>query len=543
MDSKPIFQGMEKSFFKDSHKWLWCILLVGFALRAGWINYSLPDPERISLHFSGRMPTAVGPERLNVTRVLNSSYPDEADVIGGISNMNPRALQFNPQVHYWGHFHFYSIAAVYAFGMVTKIIPTISTKYYFFDHPQAMDRLYLLGRGLSILMGTLSIALLFFITARVYGDGPGLLAASVLALMPIHIFLSSLMAFDVPMIFWALLTLNALILYRTTQKKMWYWLTFFFFGITVGAKLHGMLLVFAFLLSAFEERRGQRLKFLAKGLVFSVIIFAVTNPYYFLDLKGVLEQNLGGSVMAREAHTLTGLQMFKNTLHNLCLRSPQKFSQSFGWLSSVIVGIFFIIGSFRDRRWGVFFLAVALPVFILDAFLRASVLRYFLLTTVFVLPTFAYGLWHCPLKIRAALFSILLSCLLAIDVLLLVGAHRPYSDHVAGHWIQQNIAKGASIGTYHKMYYSPPVDWDDHVVLSLVHARGQGLHPDFIIWPNIKEFDWIFGEMGNAYQDFGLIGVVGENKVLNFLLAPYDKRLGEYHHVQPSYHVFAKVTP
>jgi 4-amino-4-deoxy-L-arabinose transferase-like glycosyltransferase len=258
------------------HWLLSAILLLALGLRVAAIDYDLPD----------------------------IFHPDEPAVIR-ISREMFATGDLNPHFFDYPSLIFYSNALAYtplylagrltgAFDDRADILPLQSVAMGTVRAPQPAA--VLLNRGLSLLMGVGTVALLYFI-GRVLYDRPavGLLAALLLAVSPNHTYHSRIVTTDATVTFFILLTmLMAALIWRQGRTRH-YVLAGLAVGLAAGTKYNGAMVALVvplahFLRAGWGGRRDGRL-YLA-GLV-AAAAFLLTTPYALLDYPAFSTALLG----------------------------------------------------------------------------------------------------------------------------------------------------------------------------------------------------------------------------------------------------------
>jgi hypothetical protein len=153
------------------------------------------------------------------------------------------------------------------------------------------------GRVISALFGSGSVALLYLIGKRLYGVKEGLIAALLLAVMPLHVTCSRYMKEDVLMLFW-ILAVTLVVLKSIDEKRgELLLLAGLFAGFSFGTKYSGALssLIIAgapFLLGrrfSLWPNDGKFFRYALFAAFFMAIGFIITTPYIVLDFPSVLK--------------------------------------------------------------------------------------------------------------------------------------------------------------------------------------------------------------------------------------------------------------
>lgn len=147
--------------------------------------------------------------------------------------------------------------------------------------------LFLAGRYLTIALALATVLALYFIGALLFGRAPGLLAALILALCPLHVANSVYNSVDAPMTFWVVLAfLQAALIQRRGPKWRYYVLGAVFAGCAMGTKYNAVVIVLPLLVAHFQAhplswRAAFHRKLLAAGLL-TALTFLATTPYLLL---------------------------------------------------------------------------------------------------------------------------------------------------------------------------------------------------------------------------------------------------------------------
>ncbi len=155
------------------------------------------------------------------------------------------------------------------------------------------DHLTWVGRALSALADTLTILGAALLARRLFGHAAGLLAAWLTAFAVLHIQNAHFGTVDSALALFCTLAVWMLVRYTQTRTRRDSLLAGLLFGLTVGCKTSGLLLITPLLVAHLTARRGSRPPLprfdLADHVTFwlSLLVasaaFALTNPYALLD--------------------------------------------------------------------------------------------------------------------------------------------------------------------------------------------------------------------------------------------------------------------
>jgi len=159
------------------------LALLGFYLRIYGICWGLPSE----------------------TQCLRSYHPDEAPFINAIASVkDPFAF---PHINLvLGTWHMYITGAVVKAGSLSGWFPLTADRSYYEQHLTELDRLYLCGRMVAAIQGTLCIFLIYLLGKIYYSRQVGLIAAALLTVTPLYVYNSHFFYVVMPVVFWMLLS-------------------------------------------------------------------------------------------------------------------------------------------------------------------------------------------------------------------------------------------------------------------------------------------------------------------------------------------------
>lgn len=142
------------------------------------------------------------------------------------------------------------------------------------------------GRGITALVDTATIFLVYLIGCRVFGKIVGLLGAAFLSVTVMNIQIAHFFIVDSYLTFFATCALFFLITAIQGRGKISPWASAIFIGLAMGSKIIGGILIiplaFYFLYFQNLPRRKRILGFLLAVFIIG-ITFAITNPFSLLD--------------------------------------------------------------------------------------------------------------------------------------------------------------------------------------------------------------------------------------------------------------------
>lgn len=302
------------------------ILALAFALRVWGIDWGLP---RVDLN----------PDELNVLQVTEGIAWDSLDP--GFYNYS--GLSF--------HLNFLAAEAARAVGV--EIDPA---------------RQLLINRLWSVLWGTLTVWIVAVCGRALWNrPGPGLLAATFMAVLPLHVTDSHFGVTDIGLTFWcAVAFLLAIVAYRTAAPRAFV-VGGLAVGIAIGTKFNGAVAGSAFIaaaaLLAWERRLPVMRAFgwLTTAGILSLVGFFLSSPYSVLNARETVEAFLYESAHVSGGHfgfdvTADGWQYHRG-LYQLVAAFP--FSYGIALYLALLFGLgVFLLRAPATHRW----LVLSFPV-------------------------------------------------------------------------------------------------------------------------------------------------------------------------------------
>jgi len=147
---------------------------------------------------------------------------------------------------------------------------------------------FLAGRSVSATAGSLSIYLLFLVGRRLFSRNAGLMAAALLAVLPLHITCSRYLKEDVLLIFFTLACLLAMLQSVDQRKIAYLYLAGFLVGLSASTKYSGVLNIVIVLFSPWYASGSWKPdKLFLRHAFFAALIsplgFFMASPYVILN--------------------------------------------------------------------------------------------------------------------------------------------------------------------------------------------------------------------------------------------------------------------
>jgi hypothetical protein len=153
----------------------------------------------------------------------------------------------------------------------------------------------LFGRSLAAIFGIATVLLVYEIGRLLYGHRTGLVSAALLAVMPYHVVTSRQVLLDVPMVFFATLTLYLLARYALGGRPIWLYAAAGSMGLTFLSKETSILLMGAgYAFFALRPEIRVRIRRFAIALAITAL---VVSPYP-LSLHFAGHSNTGQNYLA-----------------------------------------------------------------------------------------------------------------------------------------------------------------------------------------------------------------------------------------------------
>ncbi len=240
------------------------IVALGIGLRLWGIGWSLPDKRH-------PLATYHPDERINLSAAMAADIPHGNLDIGFYS---------------YGAFYFYLVSIAEVVGKGYGVVPTAPTAP---DAPQIVQMqnqapeqagLFLMGRLVTALMGTLTIPVVFGLGRRCFGSAAGLFSALLYAIAPLAVVHAHFLTVDVPATLFV--TLALLWSIRLEENRGWkqvvgagVWV-----GLAAGTKYTAGAVVIAPMVALVlkEEKKGRLFAHLAGLVAVSCLTFLIACP-------------------------------------------------------------------------------------------------------------------------------------------------------------------------------------------------------------------------------------------------------------------------
>lgn len=397
-----------------------------------------------------------------------SHHPDERHIVSVASSL--KLEDMNPHFFAYGSFPFYLLWAIsWIAGFFNPFLRTY-------------DGLFLVGRSLAALFGTLAILLTYRLAFKVFLDRRlALVAAALIGFNVFHIQLSHFYAFDI--VLCALNLVALLYIVRVPESGAWshYLLAACAIGVSIGTKISSLSLFIplsvAALMHLYNRGRDAWLNVafkLACSVIVAALSFLAVEPYALLDYTRFIADNQEQLEMVAGLRRPPYVIQYANTLPFL-YHLQQIFGWTMGWaVGACAVGgtLYLLIRQFRSfSQREVILLAWLIPVFISIAPQQVKFPRY--LIPIYPIAMIAaaallreVGNW---LRVKGSKLHALPALLLIAWSLVLALAFKniyrqQHAYRTASEWIFENIPAGSLLVEGH---------WDDTLPLHLPGKNPQ----------------------------------------------------------------------
>jgi hypothetical protein len=400
-----------------------------------------------------------------------SYHYDEGTYLMGVGKIQPSSLDFNVHDFHWGTVQFYFVWIALKIGQLFGYVDASWNSLFSQFDMQEATRVFVSGRMVSVIFGTLTIPLVFIIGRELQGARAGLLASLFIALLPLHVVHAHYLTADVSMCFFLLLTfLVTLLTFRSSHRSL-YILQGLLCGFTVATKYNSSFMVFAIIASHFLQRETS---WKLKGIAYFFIPagFLIGEPYALLSFNEFYLQ--ANSFLFGDSGSKGNMGM---AFLNLPLHLKYMFFNTMGIFPFGVscVGILFLL---RRRLKQDIFLLSALAAFSASVVFSNYVMARYTVPFVALL-TIGSALFIDQLKGKRLRFSLITLvalfelCISVANVNVMANEH---TANKAARWIDETIGEGSSIGRDSRSV--PPVRHSKYKV-SIV---GWSKNPSVLGW-------------------------------------------------------------
>jgi hypothetical protein len=125
---------------------------------------------------------------------------------------------------------------------------------YYMDNPSVF---WIIGRLTSVMFGTVSVVLLYYLGKKIYDYRTGVFASLLFAIYPIHVKFSHIICVDIPMVMFVLAAFYAIMAYYENRSLKNSIVAGLFIGLAVMNKFPAIILIFPLLLAHCWKRHEE----------------------------------------------------------------------------------------------------------------------------------------------------------------------------------------------------------------------------------------------------------------------------------------------
>ncbi|HPD15309.1 MAG TPA: hypothetical protein PLE19_10180 [Planctomycetota bacterium] len=445
---------------------------------------------------------------------LRSYHPDEYQVFKTLSNMRPGRLDFDPKNYIYPALHTYLVGAAEGICHLLGAVRIERNVGFYFDHPDELGRMYLVGRALTLLAAAGALAVSWRLGASM-APGVGLIAMGLLAAMPAFAVHSHHLTRDTLTALAALAFFGCCRRVARTGAARWFDFAGVAAGLCVGCQYFAAPLWVMVPLAGvlWYRREGDSKRALAGGVAASLVVmaavFALTNPYHLLRADQFL-----ADFSSETVHVAHGGPVDRALSLSWAMHLPEMLPSLVTWPVVVVIAVGVVWALVRRQADDWLLLAWVLVWAGVVGFDGRAYSRYYVgllpalaligarglvATWGFLqrLVPIAWARMACAAAVLAVVFGWAGAMTFAWCELYATENVRT----VAGEWIARHLPRGARIGVteWPWQYEMPPLDPAKYRLVAMEDSPRQLPHdlqrlwhekPDYFVTSNLQ-----FGRM------------------------------------------------
>ncbi len=424
-----------------------CILIIAAALRIWGIGWGLPN----SKHYF-------------------SYHPDETTILFAAMRVDFFTGDFNPGFYNYGSLFIY-LTYIATFAVTVLGLANLSEDT--FSKIGEFAKLYLASRMVAVLLGILTVYLVYALGKRAYGRRTGILAALFMAILPIHVMHSKFMAVDVPATFFVVLALIFTIRITDGHRFRDYLFAGLAAGLAAGTKYNAGLVVLSPIVAHFASDKARPLLRIVSPKLLGIIAgaaagFLIGTPGALLYPKPFHRDLNSEMIHVKAGHGL----VFAHTGSGYIYHITHSLLPGMGLPLLILAGLGLIYSLRKRSAADLAMLAFLIAYYALIGAAQVRFARY----TMPILPILVVLAARVSVDLMRRLFSgraiaRSVGAVTALAIVLVIGYTFAYSmaiDRVfvsadtrdqAVDWIRQNVPLHSSIGLPAiPWFYTPPID-------------------------------------------------------------------------------------
>ena len=402
---------------------------------------------------------------LPTVRHYFSYHPDETTILLSALKVNLFAGEFKPGFYNYGSLYIFMVSIAAVFGSVFGLINLPSGDV--FSRIGEVAKLYLAGRLIALVLGILTVYLIYLLGKRAYGHRAGLLAALFMAVVPIHVMHSKFLAVDVPATFFVTLALLFAVRILDGHRLRDYLLTGLFAGLAAGTKYNAGLVIISPIVAHLLTDKARPILRVLSPKLWAILItgaagFLIGTPGAILDY-GRFSRDFAYEVLhARTGHGL----VFAQTGNGFVYHVMHSLWPGMGLPLLILAGIGILYALYRRTPADLALMAFAVVYYVVIGIAQVRFARY----TIPLLPVLVIlGVRPIAdvLNMRnwatRSLATIILVFVIAYTLFYSLSLDRVMAStdtrDRADRWIRANITVGSSIAfPTIPWFYTPPLD-------------------------------------------------------------------------------------
>lgn len=388
---------------------------------------------------------------------LTTYHPDEAITLYSMERMRERGDLYPDDALWWGSLHYYTTGAV-LLGAKALGLVNIGGRSDLKKGLSQADRLYLIGRLLSVIAGLVSVVFIGLLASRLFGPIAGILAAALLAFAPAAIASDHFLKPD--SFFLAFGLFGLWLAFKYHQEGTGFKQAFilgFVFGFSASSKYSGFLFwpvaVMASCLLA-KEKKFQMAFISLLGLLLG---FVLTCPYSVIRPSSFWRYLTGE--MTRVTSEDFGSRASLSTGIYELVAYYLPFATSWPIVLAGLIGFVLVIRCL-DFKQKIIFLSGSLITFLVISVSHTKNAIYTFPFLPFLILASSYSLAKAFERNRMFGGLLIVFCL---SIQMIEGAalarlfSLPNTREKASEWLLKNIRPGAEIGIIRSYYWTVPI--------------------------------------------------------------------------------------
>jgi hypothetical protein len=209
---------------------------------------------------------------------------DEQVIPNSIRSMRPEKFDFNPHREDAlgrGTLQIYITAATIKIASLLNAVKVSSDFNYYKSYPGELNKLYLAGRYTVLIMGIISVFLVYLLGKMAFNENVGLLASFILGVFPGHVVNSHFLTLDVPVGLWSIVVFIFSYLLMKQGKNL-YFLAGIAVGLTIATKYSHPLIILVPIVAHIMKNKFKNLSLIIYIFAGTFAGFFIGNPYSVL---------------------------------------------------------------------------------------------------------------------------------------------------------------------------------------------------------------------------------------------------------------------